>query len=109
MFIDGCAGSMGSGIHVIYNIAALVFLYFVFFFVSVLIISFTGVDILTNVTAVIANLGNIGPGLAKVGPIYNYSFFPWWAKLWLSFAMLVGRLEVYTVLVLFTKKFWRAF
>lgn len=95
--------------NVIYDIAALVFLYFAFFFVSVIVISFTGVDILTNITAVIANLGNIGPGLGKVGPVFNYAFFPWWAKLWLSFAMLVGRLEVYTVLVLFSRKFWRSF
>ncbi len=102
-------GSKALRKNVIYDIAALVFLYFVFFFISVLVISFTGVDILTNVTAVIANLGNIGPGLGKVGPVYNYSFFPWWAKVWLSFAMLVGRLEVYTVLVLFSKKFWKSF
>lgn len=95
--------------NVIYDIAALVFLYFAFFFLSIIVISFTGVDILTNVTAVIANLGNIGPGLGKVGPTFNYAFFPWWAKLWLSFAMLVGRLEVYTVLALFTRKFWRSF
>ncbi len=95
--------------NVIYDIAALVFLYFAFFFLSLIVMSFTGVDILTNVTAVMANLGNIGPGLGKVGPTFNYAFFPWWAKLWLSFAMLVGRLEVYTVLVLFSRKFWRSF
>ena len=95
--------------NVIYDIAALVFLYFAFFFVSVIVISFSGVDLLSSATAVIANLGNIGPGLGKVGPTFNYAFFPWWAKLWLSFAMLVGRLEVYTVLVLFSKKFWRSF
>jgi len=95
--------------NVIYDIAALVFLYFAFFFISVIVISFSGVDILTSVTAVIANLGNIGPGLGKVGPAFNYAFFPWWAKLWLAFAMLVGRLEVYTVLILFSRKFWRSF
>lgn len=102
-------GSKALRKNVIYDIAALVFLYFVFFFVSVIVIGFTGVDVVTNITAVIANLGNIGPGLGKVGPVYNYAFFPWWAKIWLSFAMLVGRLEVYTVLVLFSKKFWRSF
>jgi len=95
--------------NVIYDIAALVFLYFAFFFLSVIVISFTGVDILTSTTAVMANLGNIGPGLGKVGPAFNYAFFPWWAKLWLSFAMLVGRLEVYTVLELFSRKFLRSF
>jgi len=93
--------------NVIYDIFGLVFLYFAFFFLSVFVISFSGVDMLTNITAVIANLGNIGPGLGKVGPAFNYGFFPWWAKLWLSLTMLVGRLEVYTVLALFTRKFWR--
>ncbi len=94
--------------NVIYDISGLVFLYFAFFFLSVLVIAFSGVDLLTNITAVIANLGNIGPGLGKVGPAFNYALFPWWAKLWLSLDMLVGRLEVYTVLALFTRKFWRA-
>lgn len=94
--------------NVIYDTAALVFLYFLFFFISLAVISLSGVDVLTGITAVIANLGNIGPGLGKVGPTLNYAFFPWWAKLWLSLAMLVGRLEVYTVLILFSKRFWRA-
>jgi len=94
--------------NIIYDMSAMVFLYFAFFFLSVIVISFTGVDILTNITAVIANLGNIGPGLGKVGPAFNYGFFPWWAKLWLSLTMIVGRLEVYTVLALFSRRFWRA-
>jgi len=85
-----------------------VFLYFAFMIVTFVIVGLGGYDVTTSVTATLANLGNIGPGLALDGPSANYAFFPWWIKLWLSFAMLVGRLEVYTVLVLFTRRFWRS-
>lgn len=93
--------------NVVYDTAALVFLYLFIMIISFVIVGLGGYDITTSVTATLANLGNIGPGLALVGPASNYSFFPWWIKIWLSFIMLVGRLEVYTVLVLFTKPFWR--
>ncbi len=93
--------------NIVYDTAALVFLYFLTVFVSVLVITLGGFDIVTSLTATMANLGNIGPGLAKVGPVCNYGFFPWWIKLWLFFIMLVGRLEVYTVFALFTRAFWR--
>jgi trk system potassium uptake protein TrkH len=93
--------------NVVYDTAALVFLYIFIMIISFLLIGIAGYDITTSVTATLANLGNIGPGLALVGPTANYSFFPWWIKVWLSFIMLVGRLEVYTVLVIFTRPFWR--
>jgi trk system potassium uptake protein TrkH len=94
--------------NVVYDTAALVFLYFSIMVLSFVIIGLGGFDITTSVTATLANLGNIGPGLALVGPSSNYAFFPWWIKLWLIFIMLVGRLEVYTVFVLFTRRFWKA-
>lgn len=94
--------------NVVYDTAALVFLYFAFMIVSFLVVGLGGYDLTTSITATLANLGNIGPGLGPVGPAGNYAFFPWWIKLWLTFAMLVGRLEVYTVLVLFTRRFWRS-
>ncbi|MHB0897050.1 MAG: TrkH family potassium uptake protein [Spirochaetales bacterium] len=93
--------------NVVYDTAALVFLYLFIMIISFVLIGIAGYDITTSVTATLANLGNIGPGLGLVGPAANYSFFPWWIKIWLSFIMLVGRLEIYTVLVLFTKPFWR--
>jgi len=93
--------------NIVYDTAALVFLYLFIMIISFVVIGISGYDITTSVTATLANLGNIGPGLNLVGPAANYSFFPWWIKLWLSFIMLVGRLEIYTVLVLFTKPFWR--
>jgi trk system potassium uptake protein len=93
--------------NVVYDIAAMVFLYFVTAFVSTIIMATGGYDIMTSLTATMACLGNIGPGFSLVGPAYNYSFLPDYLLWWLSFAMLLGRLEVYTVLVLFTKAFWR--
>ena len=64
-------------------------------------------DMVTSFTASIACLGNIGPGLGSVGPAGNYAHLPLAAKWLLSLAMIVGRLEVYTVLVLFLPEFWR--
>lgn len=81
-------------------------LYIAFFFLASLIVTALGVDIVTGTTAVIATLNNIGPGLHLVGPAHNYGQLPWLAKLILSFCMLAGRLELYTVAVLLTPDFW---
>lgn len=93
--------------NVVYDIAAMVFLYIIAAFASTIIVAANGYDILTSLTATMACLGNIGPGFGLVGPTSNYVFMSDGLKLWLSFAMLLGRLEVYTVLVLFTRAFWR--
>lgn len=93
--------------NVVYDIAAMVFLYLVTAFVSTMVVATGGYDIMTSLTGTMACLGNIGPGFSLVGPAYNYSFLPPYLHWWLSFVMLLGRLEVYTVLVLFTKAFWR--
>lgn len=93
--------------NVVYDIAAMVFLYLVTAFVSTMVVATGGYDIMTSLTGTMACLGNIGPGFALIGPAYNYSFLPPYLHWWLSFIMLLGRLEVYTVLVLFTRAFWR--
>jgi len=67
----------------------------------------SGQDLLTSFTAALATLGNIGPGFGAVGPADNFASLPDYVKWFLSFAMLVGRLELYTVLVLFLPAFWR--
>jgi len=81
---------------------------FVFFFVylgivsiSTLILSLANLDLETSLTAVLACIGVIGPGLANVGPTANFADFPIWSKYFLSLIMLVGRLEFFTILVLF--------
>ena len=66
-----------------------------------------GLDILTATTSVIATLNNIGPGLAAVGPVQNYSIIPESGKWLLSLCMVLGRLELFAILVLFVPSFWR--
>lgn len=66
-----------------------------------------GYDLPTAVSASLTAIGNVGPGLGEVGAYDNFSHFPPLVKLALSFAMLVGRLEIFTVLALFSRRFWR--
>jgi trk system potassium uptake protein TrkH len=75
--------------------------------VSVLALAAVDVDIVTAFTAVAACMFNIGPGLGLVGPTENYGHLPQLAKWVLSFCMIAGRLEFYTLLVIFTPAFWR--
>ncbi len=66
-----------------------------------------GLGLVTAATAVAASIGNIGPGLGEVGPAGNYAGLPDLAKWLLSSLMIVGRLEIFPVLVLFTRDLWR--
>jgi trk system potassium uptake protein TrkH len=68
---------------------------------------FPGFDFKTATSASIASLGNIGPGIGKVGATCTYAWMHPGAKLILSLAMLLGRLEIYTVLVVFLPVFWK--
>jgi trk system potassium uptake protein TrkH len=82
--------------------------FFVFWAILTILLSATGLDILTAMSASLSNLTNVGPGLGDViGPAGNYSAVPDTAKWILSFAMLLGRLEILAVLVIFTPIFWR--
>jgi trk system potassium uptake protein TrkH len=66
-----------------------------------------GLDLLTGIGAVIACISNIGPGIGQVGPTDNFAHLPALAKWILTFCMLLGRLEIYTVIVLVSKEFWK--
>ena len=81
-------------------------LYVAFFFLATMAVTALGVDIVTGSTAVVATLNNIGPGLNLVGPAQNYAHLPALAKVVLTFCMLAGRLELYTVAVLLTPDYW---
>ena len=85
----------------------LVYLAFVVNFFSCLALAALGVDVLTSITAVAASMFNIGPAFGNVGPLENYAGLPALAKWVLSFDMIAGRLEFYTVLVILTPWFWR--
>ena len=70
-------------------------------------IAATGTDIITSVTTVISATCNVGPAFGEAGPADNYAAIPMTGKWILIFCMLTGRLEVYTVLILFVPRFWR--
>jgi trk system potassium uptake protein len=91
----------------IYVISAFFFLYLLMLVVTTLVVATAGCDIVTSFSAALVTLGNIGPGFGKIGPTMNFEFFPAYVKWFLSFIMAVGRLEIYTVLVLLTPRFWR--
>ncbi len=83
--------------------------YTIIFAFSVVILAFDNLGLVTNFTAVAATLNNIGPGLELVGPSANFSIFSTPAKLVLIFDMLAGRLELFPLLLLFTRDTWRKF
>jgi len=82
-------------------------LYFVTFLAGFLVMSTMVPDQITALSSVAATLGNVGPGLGSVGPTANYLWIPPPGKVVLIICMLVGRLELFTVLMLFTPAFWR--
>ena len=66
-----------------------------------------GFDLVTSASAVASSVGNVGPGLADVGPTSNYALVPGAGKWLLAFLMIVGRLEIFPVILLFTRELWR--
>ena len=92
---------------VVRSVYGYVFCYITVFVTSVLLISINGADFTTNVTSVIATVGNVGPGLSKVGPVMNYGFFSTFSKIVFIFDMLAGRLEFYPMLLLLIPSTWR--
>lgn len=92
---------------IITNVLAFVSFYFLTIIGSTIVMSALGYDLDTSVGAVAATLGNIGPGIGEVGPVDNFSHIPIFGKWFLSLLMLIGRLELFTVLILFSPEFWR--
>ena len=91
----------------VYAVSGFFMLYLLMLLIVTLIVAAAGYDITTSLTTALATVGNIGPGFGAIGPSDNYAHFPEVVKWVLSIAMLVGRLEVYTVLVLFLPRFWK--
>jgi trk system potassium uptake protein len=91
----------------IYNLLVFITIYFLVLCTGALVISIMGYDIITSFSTSASMLGNIGPGLGTFGPFTNYSSLPMAGKWFLSVLMLLGRLELVTVMVLFTRNFYR--
>jgi trk system potassium uptake protein TrkH len=92
---------------IINNLLVFITLYFIVICVSALGISFMGFDMITSFSTSAALLGNIGPGLGSFGPFNNYASVPMAGKWFFSFLMLIGRLELFSILILFTGSFYR--
>ena len=92
----------------IYSIITFIFLYFFIFFTLAILLSLNGLDFITAISGAASAISNVGPGLGDIiGPNGNYSSLPNFSKLSLSFGMLLGRLELFAVLVLFFPSFWK--
>ncbi|MFI5359030.1 MAG: TrkH family potassium uptake protein [Halanaerobiales bacterium] len=93
--------------NVVQNVIAFVLLYFLIFAGLSLILLTQDMDLISSTSAVVASLSNIGPGFGSVGPAMNYAGLTTFTKILLSFTMILGRLEIYTVLILITPIFWK--
>lgn len=93
---------------IITHIMNFLLIYLLTFVLGSLALSLMGYDLVTSFGAVATCLANVGPGIGSVGPVDNFAFFSPAAKIFLSVIMLLGRLELYTLLILFTPFFWRA-
>jgi len=89
------------------NITGFFFLYMCIFVISSFIMTILGLDIISAMASVAATLGNVGPGLGLVGPVQTYAVIPPLGKIVLTLCMLLGRLEIYTVLILVVPEFWK--
>ena len=90
-----------------YTILGFFILYMLTFIIGSLVLSCFGLSFESSVGLAASSLGNVGPALGDFGPSFNYSSLPSLARLWVSFLMLLGRLELFTVLILFTPFFWK--
>jgi trk/ktr system potassium uptake protein len=88
-------------------VLAFIFLYFITVVVLTFALLLTDLDLVSSFSAVLASINNMGPGMGKIGPAFNFSVLTD-AQTWIcTAAMLLGRLEIFSVLVLFTPTFWR--
>ena len=80
--------------------------YFMMVAAVALIVAAAGYDLVTALSAGLTSVGNVGPGLGEIGPFDNFAHFPTSVKLTLCAAMTAGRLELFTILILFRRDFW---
>lgn len=92
---------------IVFNILGFFILYMLSFIIGALVFSMFQLDFASAIGLAASSLGNVGPALGDFGPVNNYAALPPLAQWWASFLMLIGRLELFTVLVLFTPFFWR--
>lgn len=92
---------------IVYNIIGFFVLYMLLFIIGALVLAFMGLDFESAIGGAATSLGNVGPGLGSLNPMSNFNDLPALGKWWCGFLMLLGRLELFTVLILFSPYFWR--
>ena len=92
---------------IIIHVLAFFILYLILFIFGAGVLSLLGLDFISAIGGAASSIGNVGPALGSLGPISNFDSLPDLGKYWCSFLMLIGRLELFTVLILFTPFFWR--
>jgi len=100
-------GGRGVNQSIIFNILSFFVLYMLIFILSSVILTFLGLDFTSAIGAAASSLGNIGPAIGSISPTNNFEHLSSGAKWFCSFLMLIGRLELFTVLILFTPFFWK--
>ena len=93
--------------NIVFAVLGFIFLYFMTIATLTFVLLISGMDFISGFTAVLASVNNIGPGLGTVGPSGNFQGLTDFQTWVCTFGMLVGRLEIFTVLILFTPHFWR--
>ena len=89
------------------NVKSFMMLYLMTMLVGTVIVSLDGYDLVTSLSSVVATVSNIGPGFNLIGPSCNFALFSYPIKLLLSMFMIAGRLEIYTIFIMFTRVFWK--
>ncbi|MAG88396.1 MAG: potassium transporter [Zunongwangia sp.] len=97
--------SINSGI--VFNIQGFFILYMLSFIIGAVVLAALGLDFETAIGGAASSLGNIGPAFGALSPVNNFDLLPDFGKWWCSFLMLIGRLELFTVLIILTPFFWR--
>lgn len=92
---------------VIARVLAFIMLYIIIIAIGSIALSFTGMGFLESLSGMVTCISDVGPGLGSIGPAHSFAHIPAFSKWFLAFVMLVGRLELFTVLVIFTPVFWK--
>ena len=93
--------------HIVYNIIAFFVLYMLSFIIGSMVLGFLGLDFESAIGGAASSLGNVGPALGILHPLSNFNELPMLGKWWCGFLMLLGRLELFTVLIILTPYFWK--
>ncbi|MCQ2597192.1 MAG: TrkH family potassium uptake protein [Treponema sp.] len=92
---------------VVFNVAAFFFIYLLLVVITTFVGCFANLDLWSSFTGALSMVGNVGPAFGQLGPSNTYSFLPSFLKWWYCFAMLAGRLELYTILIFFVPAYWK--